>query len=120
MSEQTYQITLPSRLSEALVLTLEQILKEAGFQERLEAGEIGGIETSIWQRDISQVIITLHEGETEKTITFSSQGTNGAEIVKASVSRFALKLLEAMPPEIRQTLEPVIVQLRELAAPDRF
>jgi hypothetical protein len=43
VSEQTYQVTLPSGLADALVVTLEQVLKEAGFQEALKAGEAGGV-----------------------------------------------------------------------------
>jgi hypothetical protein len=115
VSEQTYQVTLPSGLAEALVVTLEQVLKEAGFQEALKAGEAGGVETSVWQRGEAQVVITLREAETEETVTVSSQGTDGAAIVKAAACRLALKLLDALPSEIRQTLEPTISQLRELA-----
>ena len=115
MSERTYQITLPSGLAEALVATLEQVLKEAGFQETLRAGEAGGVEMSAWQRGEAQVVITLREAETEETITVSSRGSDGAAIVKAAACRLVLKLLEALPPEICQTLKPTIAQLRELA-----
>ncbi|MCS3920419.1 hypothetical protein Q2T83_09745 [Fervidibacter sacchari] len=116
MSERTYQITLPSGLAEALVATLEQVLKEAGFQETLKAGEVGGVETDIWQREKAQVVITFRETETEEKVTIWSQGTDGAAIVKAAACRLVLKLLEALPPEICQTLEPAVTQLRELAA----
>ena len=115
MSEQTYQVTLPSGLAEAFVATLVQVLKEAGFQETLKAGEVGGVETSVWQQGEAQVVITLHEAENEETVTVSSQGTDVAAIVKTAACRLTLKLLEALPPEIRQTLEPTIAQLRELA-----
>jgi hypothetical protein len=120
VSEQTYQITLPSGLAEALVSTLEQVLKEAGFQETLKAGEAGGVETSIWQQEEAQVVVTLHETEAEETVTVSSQGTNGAAIVKSATCRLALRLFDALPPEICQTLEPAISQLREVATKISF
>ena len=120
MSEQTYQITLPSGLAEALAVTLEQVLKEAGFQESLKAGEVGGVEMSVWQRGEAQVVITLHETETEETITVSSQRTDGAAIVKAAACRLTLRLFDALPPEICQTLEPAISQLREVATKISF
>jgi len=116
VSEQTYQITLPSGLAEALAVTLEQVLKEKGFQETMKAGEVGGIETSVWQRGEAQVVITLNETETEETVTVSSQGTDGAAIVKAAACRLTLRLFDALPPEICQTLEPVMAQLREFTA----
>ncbi len=116
MSEQTYQINLPSGLAEAFVATLVQVLKEAGFQETLKAGEAGGVEMSVWQRGEAQVVITFREAETKETVTLSSQGTDVAAIFKTAVCQLVLKLLDALPPEIRQTLEPAEIQLRELAA----
>ncbi|MCS7186283.1 MAG: hypothetical protein N3B10_04910 [Armatimonadetes bacterium] len=114
MSEQTYQVTLPSALAEALASSLERLLKEAGFTESLKAGEVGGVETSVWQRKGAQVVITLRESETEETVKISTQGIDGAELLKAASACLALKLLESLPANIRQNLEPIIAQLREI------
>lgn len=113
MSDQTYQITLPSGLAEVFTLALEQFLRELGFQESLKAGEVGGVESSVWQREGAQVVITLHETGTEETITVSAREVDVSEIVKFTVARFILKLLEALPPKVRQSFESVSAQLRE-------
>lgn len=115
MSEQTFQIILPSGIAEAFVSSLEGLLKEAGFEESLKAGEVGGVETSVWQRGDAQVIVILRESETEETVSLSSKGINGAEVVKVAGVRLALKLLEGLPKEIKRTLDPIITQLREHA-----
>lgn len=115
MSEQTYQVILPSALAEALELSLERLLKGAGFEESLKAGEVGGVETSIWKRKGAQVVITLRESETEEIMQVSAQGIDGAALLKAAAACLALKLLESLPANIQQTIEPVIAQLREIA-----
>lgn len=115
MSEQNFQITLPSALAEALASSMEMLLKEAGFEESLKAGEVGGVETSIWRRKGTQVVITLRESETEETVEVSTQGVDGAALLKAAAACLALKLLESLPADIQQTLEPVLSQLRGIA-----
>ncbi len=115
MSEQTLQVILPSGIAEAFVSSLERLLKEAGFEESLKAGEVGGVETSFWQHGDAQVVVILHESETEETLSISSKGVNGAEVVKVAGIRLALELLEGLPAEIRRTLEPILPQLREHA-----
>ncbi len=120
MSEQTFRITLPSALAEAYASSLERLLKEAGFEESLKAGEVGGVETSIWRRKEAQVVVTLHESETEETVEVSTQGIDGAVLIKAAAACLALKVLESLPNEIRQSLEPVLAQLREVATCPSF
>ncbi|MFN4179586.1 MAG: hypothetical protein ACK4I8_04685, partial [Armatimonadota bacterium] len=77
MSEQIFQITLPSGVADAFALSLERLLKEAGFEESVKAGEVGGVETSVWRRGDAQIVITLRESETEETVSISSKGING-------------------------------------------
>ncbi len=115
MSEQTFQIVLPSGIAEVFVSSLEEFLKEAGFDESLKAGEVGGVETSVWQRGDAKVVVVLHESEPEEMVSISSQGINGAEFVKVAGIRLALKLLEGLPAEIKRTLEPILTQLKEHA-----
>jgi hypothetical protein len=115
MSEQIFQITLPSGIADAFVSSLEQILKEAGFEESLKAGEVGGVETSVWRRERAQVVVTIREAETEETVEVSAQDIDSAVFVKAAAARLALELLESLPNEIQQDLGPVLIQLREIA-----
>lgn len=115
MNERTFQIALPVGLAEAFVASLEQILKAEGFQESLKAGEVGGIETSVWSCENAQVVIVFHESKAEKTISVSAQGIDGARIVKVAGVRLALSLLEGLPLEVKKTLEPALVQLRQHA-----
>jgi len=115
VSEQTYQFTLPSGLAEALVSALEHTLKDAGFEESVKAGEVGGVETSVWQRGDSRVVITLRESEAEEEISVSAQKVDGAALLKSAASCLVLKLLESLPAEIRTSLEPVLAQIRELS-----
>lgn len=115
MSEQTYEFTLPSGLAEALVLALERILKNAGFEESLKAGEVGGVETSVWQKGDARVVVTLRESEAEETISVSAQGVDSTAFVRDAASCLTLKLIESLPAEIQKPFEPVLAQLRELA-----
>lgn len=113
MNEKTYQINLPVGLAEAFVASLEQLLKEEGFEESLKAGEVGGVETSVWRRDKAQVVIVFHESEAEETISVSAQGIDGAEIIKVAGVCLALRLLEGLPAEIKQSIEPSLTLLRQ-------
>lgn len=109
---------MPSGIAEAFVSSLERLLKEAGFEESLKAGEVGGVETSVWRRERAQVVVTIRESETKETVEVPAQDIDGVAFIKAAAAYLALKLLESLPNEIRQAFEPALTQLREIAVPN--
>jgi len=115
VSEQTFQLTLPSGLAEAFVASLKQLLKAEGFEESLEAGEVGGVETSVWRRGDAEVVILLRESDVEERVDVSARNVDGEEIVKAAAARLVLKFLESLPPKVHQAFEPVTAHLKQVA-----
>ncbi|MGQ9462930.1 MAG: hypothetical protein ACUVTP_07845 [Candidatus Fervidibacter sp.] len=115
MNGKTLEVNLPAGLADALTRTLEKILDEAGFGRKMKAGEVGGIETRIWQKENAEVVITVHESDVEETVSVSVRGIDGAALLKAVAARLALELFESLPLEAKQDFQPIMPELRRLS-----
>lgn len=115
MNDKTLGVNLPAGLADALTRTLGKILDEAGFERKIKAGEVSGIETRVWQKENAKVVITIHESDVEETVSVSSQGIDGAALLKAAAACLALELFESLPLEAKQDLQPIMSELQRLS-----
>lgn len=120
MTEQTFKLRLKSWLASALLETLTQTLQQTGFQKMVEAGEVGGVESSVWQRGDEMVTITVEESEMEEgEMTVIAEGLDGAGLLGASAVQLAQAVLASvapvLPPERHLVLQNLATELNELA-----
>jgi hypothetical protein len=116
VNEQTLRFTLPTGLADALIAAMERLLKERGFQEQVRAGEVAGVEASVWQRGETQIVIAVQEAETEEAVSVSVKGADGAELLSVAIAALLVELLERLPAETRPSFEPFLASLKQLAS----
>ncbi len=115
MNQQTFSLVFPAGVAEAFLKALCRILQQEGFQESLEAGEVGGIEVRIWQQGNATVTIRFHETDAEETIHITVPDNNGVEwliaAVKEVVSQILNAVYRALPPSEHPRLQEAISEL---------
>ncbi|MFA0750009.1 MAG: hypothetical protein SLRJCFUN_000412 [Candidatus Fervidibacter sp.] len=116
MDEQTFRISLPTGLADTFIAAMERLLKERGFQEQVRAGEVAGVEASVWQRGETQIVIAVQEADTEEALSISVKGADGVELLSAAIATLMLELLERFPAETRPSFEPFLASLKQLAS----
>ncbi len=108
-------LSLPPSLGPVVTDSLITELESQGFSEKVEAGEIGAVQSFIWTKDDQIVSLSVTQDDEKWTLDFSSQATDLKNLIVRGIIRACTDLIncvaDQLPSEPSSRLKALAVQL---------